>query len=769
MPPADPVVDARPAITGVGLATCLGTDAAATWRAVLGGENGFGPMAAMEWPLPPGSDGGEARPLPVDYRPDLPREARYLRWTVEATLTDAGYATGGGGLPCEPGRAAVMLGTTLHGMRAGGRFLRNDDAGELSSFLAGDTLRLAFDGLGLRGATATTCSACSSSLGSVALAATILASGEADLVVAGGYDTISEYVWGGFNALRLVADGPPMPFCVNRPGMKLAEGYGIVVLERAGDVAARGRRPLAVVSGWGESSDAYHLTRPHPDGEGAARAMTAALDAAGLPASAVDLAAAHATGTPDNDSGEFAALSRTFGDGLSDVPVVAYKSHLGHTLGGAGVVEMILTALALRDGVVPPTARVRPEQVEFGGLNVTHGDPRPADLRHAISTSLGFGGANTSVVLSRPDAATPFVAGRRSAEAVVTGVGVVLPGATGNAAFLARLAGGDRPPATIGPEQLAALVDARKTRRMSGYVKLTLAVVRLALEQAGLLGDAARLRSTAAILGTTHGSPEFCYDYYAKIVRDGVKTANPALFAEGVPNAAAAQVSIAYGLGGPCQTIIGSRTSGLDALRLAAERIRQGRCDRVIVAAAEETHPSLDRAYSACGLQRGDANAAGFVPSPGGVCLVLESRRGADERGATVLGGIGPAVAFNGGAARLPRTLAQVLAALPATAVVVGSANGTRLDAAERLAVGESAVLLGAYGRLGELFSATPLAGVAAALLGGRLDPRRLDPLEVSAAGRHSGARPAAGGDVAVICTDWSGPAAGTVVRVTGD
>ncbi|MGB7157571.1 MAG: beta-ketoacyl synthase N-terminal-like domain-containing protein, partial [Tepidisphaeraceae bacterium] len=133
--------DGQPvAITGMGLATALGLGADETWRAILAGRCGSGPMRGMEQPLPGGCDGCQAPDLPADYEPSLPREARYLRWTIQAALRDAGA---GDARSADPSRCALMLGTTLHGMRAGGRFFRSENCAELRDFLAGDTLRRA--------------------------------------------------------------------------------------------------------------------------------------------------------------------------------------------------------------------------------------------------------------------------------------------------------------------------------------------------------------------------------------------------------------------------------------------------------------------------------------------------------------------------------------------------------------------------------------------------------------------------------------------------
>src|SRR5207248_3273401 len=160
---------------------------------------------------------------------------------------------------------------------------------QLKDFLSASTIERAAHDLNFTGPAATTCSACSSSLGAIALAVTLLQSNDLDLVIAGGYDTISEYAYAGFNSLRLVAPGALRPFARDRQGMKLAEGYGIVVLERASDAQRRGAKPLATILGYGESADAHHLTQPHPEGEGAARAMAAALKSANLSSGEIDL------------------------------------------------------------------------------------------------------------------------------------------------------------------------------------------------------------------------------------------------------------------------------------------------------------------------------------------------------------------------------------------------------------------------------------------------------------------------------------------------
>lgn len=740
--PAPPVV-----ITGVAASASLGATADAIWSAMLAGQCGIGPMPEIESPLPPDSLGGQAAALPAAYSPHLPREARYLRWTAEHALADAHLSHA-----YPPARICAVLGTTLHGIRAGGRFLRSNDLSHLRTFSASATAHLAFKSLNIGGGVSTTCSACSSSLGAIALGVTLLQTGQADLVLAGGYDAISEYSWSGFNALRLIAPGPLRPFCRGREGMKVGEGYGIVVLERAASAARRGAPVKADLAGWGESADAHHLTQPHPEGDGALAAMRQALHRAQLPPASLGLIAAHATGTPDNDASEFQALSRLLGEALPRVPVVGFKSFLGHTLGGAGAVELVMSCMALRDHRVPACPNIDPTQIEFAGLNIPRDATLPRPISSTLNTSLGFGGANTCIVLASPSlhAAPPDQARPPSAPAAcITGVGIVLPGALGHSAFVERALRPGPPaplPQHIDDASLGDYLNVRRVRRLSQYVKFTLAAATMAVRDSRLDDDPARLSRAAAILATAHGSAGFCLEYYSQVISQGALAANPVLFAEGVPNAAAAHLSTGLGVRGACQTIIGSRTSGLDALALAALRIQSGVADTVIVVAAEEPSGVVDRAYQSFGLSApltpSRAHQSGFTRSFGAVAFIVEAHAAATARGALPYARILASASSSpfGGPAR---AVASVLSRLASPHPIIGSACHTWIDRAEALGLrraGLSQPPDSIHDRFGEAFSVTPLIGIAAQLAGGH--PRFTS-----------------------LCTDWSGPATGVQIE----
>ena len=661
-------------------------------------------------------------------------------------------------------------------MRAAGQYLRSENFEALRTFLASHTLARSCDRIDADGLAITTCSACSSSLGAIALAMTLLEAGELDLVIAGGYDTISEYVYGGFNSLRLVAEGPLRPFAKNRQGMKLAEGYGIVILERASDAKARSAKSIATILGCGESADAHHLTQPHPTGDGAARAIEAALKRANLSPTDIDLISAHATGTPDNDAGEYAAFNRIFGDDLPRIPVAAFKSHLGHTLGGAGAVELILAAMSMRDQIVAPCANSTAADVEFPNLNLAVGQAKPTRIRATLNTSLGFGGANTAAILgpAQPAPAKHPARPPKQHEVCITGIGVLVPGAIGAEAFGTYIAQ-DREPSwlhdtgSIAEADYIHLLNARRVRRMSEYVKLTLAATALALTNAKIDPSSGFGEDCSVILGSAHGSADFSGTYYREIVRQGLIGANPVLFAEGVPNAAAAHLSLMLSLKGACQTVIGSRTSGLDALQLAALRIRSGQWQRAIVGAGEEYAALVNSAYAHCGLYHGEQGVPpelekGFVNGAAAVTFILESREAAESRGAAPRGIVLKSAASRGRPNESIESTCRVLEALGRPQAILSSAAGFWADRAEAAAIRRvtpDAQFSALYGHVAEHFSASPLLAIAATLLTRKL-PRTLIP--ISDLRVADIAEPV--DRFASICTDFTGCVSGASIQV---
>lgn len=255
--------------------------------------------------------------------------------------------------------------------------------------------------LGLTGPKETIVMACASGAASIALGADLVRAGTISAAVVGGVDALTHICFMGFNALKLLDPSPCRPFDRERRGMSIGEGAAFFVLEDAEHCRARGGRVHARLAGYGMSTDAHHVTAPHPEGEGMIHAMRQALDDAGLPAAAVGYVNAHGTGTVQNDRAEALALRAVFGEG--GVLLSSTKSLVGHTMAAAGSVEAMATVLALQHGLLPPTANLEQPDPEVA-FDCLPGTARPAEIEAALSNSFGFGGQNVSLVFTRADA-----------------------------------------------------------------------------------------------------------------------------------------------------------------------------------------------------------------------------------------------------------------------------------------------------------------------------------------------------------------------------
>jgi 3-oxoacyl-[acyl-carrier-protein] synthase II len=297
-----------------------------------------------------------------------------------------------------PDRTGVALGTTLGGML----LFEAWDAGQLDGpslrqvpYYA-PAARLART-LGCRGPVATPQLACASGTWAIALAASWVRAGRADVVLAGGTDLLCRFVVSGFNSLKATA-AEARPFDRDRRGLVLGEGAAVVVVESAAHAAARGARVRARIAGIGAAGDAVHMTAPDREGRGAARAISAALVDAGLAPGDVGFVSAHGTGTPYNDAMEAVAISRVFG--ARRVPVNSIKGAIGHTLGAAGAFETVLCVGVMESGLVPPTAGLAHVDPACASLDLVQGAPRSVPARVSVSTSSGFAGANAALVLA---------------------------------------------------------------------------------------------------------------------------------------------------------------------------------------------------------------------------------------------------------------------------------------------------------------------------------------------------------------------------------
>jgi 3-oxoacyl-[acyl-carrier-protein] synthase II len=392
----------RVAITGLGAVTPFGAGVKAYWSALEAGVCAIRPMTLFD------TEGFRCRvaaevPDGLGGSPRRSRADRLALVAASEALDDARVDR------TERAGAAVVVGAVGGGMleAEGWYWQRTPLAGSavsrraLAGILPGAHAEVLANRLGLFGPRETLVTACSSGAAAVAIASDLVAGGLADVALAGGADALTRVCYLGFNALKLLDPGPCRPFDRERRGMSIGEGAGFLVLEEVGRARARGARVYAELLGYGMTTDAYHVTSPHPDGEGMARAMREALERGGLAPGDVGYANAHGTATPQNDRIEAHALRQVFGE--RGLLVSSTKSMIGHTMAAAGSLEAMATALALAHESVPPTVNLEAPDPEVS-FDCVANRARRVRIEHAISNSFGFGGQNVTLLLRRAHA-----------------------------------------------------------------------------------------------------------------------------------------------------------------------------------------------------------------------------------------------------------------------------------------------------------------------------------------------------------------------------
>ena len=409
----------RVAVTGVGLVTPVGVGREATWNALLAGENGISRVTLCDASDLGSKVAGEVHDFdPLDYidRKDARRMDRFVHLAIAAATEALEHS----GLDIEPVRDEVgaMIGSGMGGITTLDEqyeTLFTKGPGRVSPFavpafipdMAAGQVSIRF---GARGPNYNTVSACASGTDAIGTALEVIRRGDALAMFAGGSEsTITRMGIAAFHASRALStkrnDDPAhasRPYDLDRDGFVLAEGAGILMLEEMEFAKQRGANILAELVSYGQSADAFHVTQPSENGEGAARAMNIALRKAGIAASDIDYVNPHGTSTPLNDKFETMSLKRVFGESIMGIPVSSTKSMVGHTLGAAGGIESAVTVLAIRDQRVHMTRNLEIPDPECDLDYVPEG-ARDLPIEYAMSNSLGFGGHNSSLILRRHD------------------------------------------------------------------------------------------------------------------------------------------------------------------------------------------------------------------------------------------------------------------------------------------------------------------------------------------------------------------------------
>jgi len=415
----------RVVVTGLGLVTPLGADVETAWANILAGKSGAGPItrfdasdqvcriacevkpADHEYGFDPGKRVDHKVQRQVDpfiiYGIDAAGQALEDAGLTEMTLEEswrAGVSIGSGigGLPGIESESIVLH--TKGPRRVSPHFVH----GRLINLISGQ-VSIKY---GLRGPNHAVVTACSTGAHAIGDAARMIAMDDADVMLAGGAEgTVCPLGIAGFAQARALStnfnDSPEKasrPYDKDRDGFVMGEGAGVLVLEEYEHAKARGAKMYAEVIGYGLSGDAYHVTAPHPEGDGAFRSMQMAIKKSGLKLEDIDYINAHGTSTPLGDELELGAVRRLFGDAIAGLSMSSTKSAIGHLLGGAGAVESIFCILALRDQIVPPTLNLDNPSDSCVGVDLVPHVAKKREVRAVLNNSFGFGGTNASLVMT---------------------------------------------------------------------------------------------------------------------------------------------------------------------------------------------------------------------------------------------------------------------------------------------------------------------------------------------------------------------------------
>ena len=406
----------RVVVTGVGMVSPLGIGNQDNWEALRAGRSGIGPITRFDAGAFASRIAGEVRGFdPTNWieKKEVKKSDTFIHYAIAASQFAWDDSAIGGTIEAE--RLGVLIGSGIGGLplieEMHTTLLQRGPSRISPFFIPGLIVNLAAGQVSIRfqakGPNSATCTACATGAHAVGDSFRIIQRGDADAMICGGAEAVvSPLAVGGFAAMRALStrnDEPERasrPWDLDRDGFVVGEGSGILVLEERERAISRGATIYCEITGYGMSSDAYHISAPSTDGEGSSRVMAIAIKDAGLEPSDIDYINAHGTSTPAGDKSETTAIHRLFGDYASKLAISSTKSMTGHLLGAAGGLEAAICAMVVREGVIPPTINYETPDPECD-LDYVPNVARTIEIEHALSNSFGFGGTNATLVFSR--------------------------------------------------------------------------------------------------------------------------------------------------------------------------------------------------------------------------------------------------------------------------------------------------------------------------------------------------------------------------------
>ena len=580
-------------IIGMGVVSALGSGIDTHCEALLENRAGIRLLGLFptvsQHPLPVGET---TLPCEAD---GIPRTHHLACLAAEQAMADAIDAPD-----------AVVVGVTTGGMPTTETLLRDQakEPGLYPYHATGSVAQEIARVHGCRGPVLTVSTACSSGTAAVKLAMELIRSGKAQRVLAGGADSLCRLTYYGFKALQLIDPEGARPLDVDRRGMSVGEGAGMLLL-----AANEPEQALAEVLGAGLSCDAYHPAAPHPEGAGALAAMQATLEDAGLAPDDIDVVNLHGTGTRDNDAAEAKALTALFG---KDLPVHAsVKGATGHSLAAAGAIEAVISAISISEGVIPANYGCQKPDPALGLKPLLAPDRKQVDA--VLSNSFGFGGNNACLVLGSPGRhpAPKSRANRRMLR--VTGRACIT-GAGRTRATLKAVAQGKGCAGVLDSEAIAANLSSSRIRRLKRFPRLALALAEDASTDSG--DDK---NPEAVFMGTGWGALSETSDFLERLFETDEQFPSPTDFVGSVHNAAAGQIAMQFEARGANLTMTGGDTSFEQAL-MAAELMAEDCQNGLLVVGADEHHARLSPLFDSSVVQTPQC------PADGGGALFLETK-----------------------------------------------------------------------------------------------------------------------------------------------
>jgi 3-oxoacyl-[acyl-carrier-protein] synthase II len=639
----------RVVVTGMGAINGQGTNLDEYWEGVRAGRVAIREVQHLPMDGYRTKIGGEVQAEPQYEREYLNPDGFHDR-AIDFTMRAAEEAmdrcgVGVGAVPAE--RWGVVIGTCNAGLLAGEEWYRQRKEGKdpdpkLLLLVEPQAMSEAVSGaFGIKGPVLSVDTACAASANAIGYGAELIRLGHVDAVLAGGADAFSDILIAGFNSLESLSPEPAAPYSIDRQGLSLGEGAGMLVLMREDVAKEQGATILAEVAGYGLSADGYHPTAPHPEGKGAARAIKTGLRMAGISPDQVDYVNSHGTGTAKNDTAETAATKAGLGeDAARKVAVSSTKSMIGHLLGGAGAVEAIVTVQALQNQVAPPTANFTEPDPECD-LDYVPNEAREMKIQVAVSNNFAFGGANASVTFLHPDVRDEPPPAVDVDRVAITGIGALTTAGT-DLDSLWEAYSSDRDTTTSENGARVGRVDftpgdflgPKERKRVDRLGLFSIISTKLALDDAGVTVDDDNRERIGVILGTGVGPMESMEQFAAGVIEEGASGANPAVFPNTVYNAAGGQVAIKVGLIGSATTVTAGHAAGACSLTYGFDLTSRDHADAIICLGADALTDTVLEGYR----QLGVLGADGLALAEAGVALLVERMGKAQERGARIYG-----------------------------------------------------------------------------------------------------------------------------------